>query len=372
MAVLRGMCSLWIVYFHTLTSYLTYPLPGLHGDFFTNSFERFQAMGLNAWESALVLTHDVWAFMSMSAVGAFIMLSGFGLTRSAMRECEMHGGIHWKIWAGKRFWRLYPFLWFAHLIFLFAPWIAQAEPIDYRFLVSLAGIRAYPMEMIIFYANPSWWFFWLILQLYLVYPLILWVFRRTNPWVFLVLMLGLTIFGRWLILFVWEDWRGMIIGGFFIARLGEFVLGMGLAALYRAAPEKFTARLTGWKTFLAGCIVYPLGVMCYANLTSYLFVDILCALGFVMLMSPVAKLVADHMGWLAAGLAFAGSVSLSTFLLHQPWTTTAGNAMQGWPWWQYGLITLLILPLMVVIAWACEWFVAWVVSFLRRPRRNRQ
>lgn len=352
MSVMRGVCSLWIVYFHTYSSYMPQPMPATNAQFLVNLYAAYSAPEISwLWKQAAVV-HDIFAMMSLHAVGIFIVMSGFGLTRSLLRKGHA-SEVAWGTWLKTRFWRLYPFFWLAHLIYLFAPFIWRPEPIDWRFLVSLTGVRAWPMESILFYANPSWWFFWLILQLYLAFPLLFAFYRRYGVWWFLVLAVGCSLASRYLILFEWKDWRGMIIGGLFTARLAEFALGMALAELWRRDPGGFSKRLTGWRTFLAGLILYPAGLLCYSSLESYLFVDVLCAAGLFLLLAPVARVIA-RVGWLTRALSFAGAVSLGTFLLHQPWTITAGLALKGEPWWVFGLAMVALLPAMVVIAWAVE------------------
>ena len=364
LSLLRGICSLWIVYFHTYTPYLERPFPKTNREFFATLHANYAEMELPWFAAGAGVAHDVLAAMSLHAVGIFILLSGFGITRSLLRSGRADT-VDWRGWLVSRFWRLYPFLWLAHLVFLVAPFVWQPEPIDWRFALSLTGVRAYPMELLLFYANPAWWFFWLIVQLYLVFPLLFTLYRRCGVATLLALTIGATLVMRYVILFVWQDWRGMIIGGFFVARLAEFALGMALAELWRRDPERFTARLTGWRPLLAGLIVYPLGVLCYYSLETYLIVDLTTTAGLFLILAPLSRQLAK---WrpLHSALALAGSVSLSTFLLHQPWTISAGIALRGQPWWVFGLACAALLPLMVAIAYCCEHGLRWLLARLRR------
>lgn len=352
LALMRGLCSLWIVYFHLFTPYLSAPFPKTNAGFFIGIEQRYAEMGLHWLPKSFGVVHDVVAAMSLHAVGLFILMSGFGITRSLLRR-HGDGPVPWRAWFGERFLRLYPFLWLAHLIFLFAPFIWMPEPIDWRFVVSLTGVRAYPMDLMLFYANPAWWFFWLILQLYLVFPVLFFLLRRLGPVWFLVLTFGLTLLARYLILFVWRDGQGMIIGGFFASRLAEFTAGMVLAALWRRSPVRFGAALTDPRSLCVGLPLYVCGLLCYANLTTYLIVDFVTTCGLFLTLAPVMALVGR---WSPArwALTMAASVSLSTFLLHQPWAITAGLALRGQPWWVFALCALAFLPLMVALASLCE------------------
>jgi peptidoglycan/LPS O-acetylase OafA/YrhL len=361
---LRGICSLWIVYFHLYASYVPKPFPKINSSYFQLLYERYSDLSIYGRLGGF--THDLLAVMSLHAVGIFILMSGFGLTRSLLKQQE--NKVNWAQWYQQRFWRLYPFLWFAHLVFLLAPFIYRPEPIDWRFLVSLTGIRAYPMEMMMFYANPAWWFFWLILQLYLFFPLLFRLFRKVPIWWFLAITLGITFLSRWLILFVWQDWRGMIIGGLFTSRLAEFALGMAIAYLWQKNPDNFTSRMTNWKTFWAGLLIYPLALTCYTSLTSYIFVDFLTTLGLFLITAQVAHWL-SKINRIHTALAFAGTVSLSTFLLHQPWAITLGESVKGQPWWIFALITVIFIPVMVWTAYGSEQLVKIIVQQIRQTKR---
>jgi peptidoglycan/LPS O-acetylase OafA/YrhL len=353
LSVLRGICSLWIVYYHLFAPYLWEPLPTTNGRFIKMLYRRYAREGVTGFWAHAQFVHDFLAVMSLHAVGIFILMSGFGLTRSMLRRSGGAGPINWKKWYVSRFWRLYPFFWFAHVLFLVAPFVWTAEPIDWRFLVSLTGVRAYPMELMLFYANPAWWFFWLILQLYTVYPPLFWLFRRMNHWWFFVVVAAFSIFTRWLILFVWQDWRGMIIGGLFTSRLAEFALGMAIAGVWFQNPDGFTRRMIGWKPLLIGLVIYPIGLLCYTKGWTYLFVDLLTTAGLFLIGSQVAFAL-TAVSPIRVAFAFAGGVSLSTFLLHQPWAITLGLHLRGEPAWKFALAAVLFLPAMVGVAYVCE------------------
>lgn len=361
---MRGTCSLWIVYFHTYTSYTANPMPRADSKFLVNLYAAYSAMKIEPLWQHVAVAHDFLAMISLHAVGIFIAISGFGMTRSLLRKGDAHR-VDWRSWFVARFWRLYPFFWLAHVIFLLAPFVWRPEPIDWRFLISLTGIRAWPMESILFYANPSWWFFWLILQLYLVYPLLFMLLRRVNVWWFITITVGISLFSRYLILFEWQDWRGMIIGGLFTSRLAEFAMGMALAELWRRDPGAFTARMAGGRALLVGLLLYPVGLLCYWTLASYIFVDLLTTVGLFLLLAPLARLIGGN-AKIAGALSFTGAVSLGTFLMHQPWTISAGLALRGQPWWLFAIAVAALLPLMVAIAWGVESGLALLLRKLRR------
>ncbi len=371
LGILRGICSLWIVYYHLYTPFATGTggrLPPLDANWLNALVERYQGFGHGFWSSVLAAKHDVIATMSLHAVGIFILLSGFGLAASLLRRG--HDAPSWSGWYRARFFRLYPFLWFAHILFLVVPFVWRPEPVDFRFLISLTGVRAWPMDTLFFYANPSWWFFWLIIQLYAVFPLLWLLLTRTSPAVFLSVTVGLSLLSRYWLLFHCQsgDVGYLLTGGIFLPRLGEFAMGMALARFAHARSATVFSFFRRNIVTFSGVAIYALGFWCYSHLATYVFVDLVATLGLFLLASRVAILLAK-IPIVARWLAFAGSVSLSTFLLHQPWTITAGLALHGRPVWVFALAVVVLLPLMVFLAWLAENFVRRFIEMLRPPVR---
>jgi peptidoglycan/LPS O-acetylase OafA/YrhL len=371
--VMRGLSSVWIVYYHLFTPYATGRngrLPKLDGNFIPASVSRHSEAGFGPWLSGAGALHDFIATMSLHAVGVFIFMSGFGVTASLLRRRD-RGDLSWGSWFWQRFLRLYPLLWFAHLVYLFAPFVWRVEPTDYRFFLSLTGVRIWPMDMIIFYANPSWWFFWLIIQLYLVLPVLLFLLRRCGVVVFVLATVALSLAFRYWALF--HEVSGLsgylLIGGVFLSRLGEFALGVAVADLAHRHGAHILHALVTWKSTLIGLVLYALGWTCYTSSLTYVFVDLLATAGMVLITARIAVVVSKNSAMQAA-FVFAGSVSLSTFLLHQPWTITFGLALHGQPAWVFALAALVAVPALVLIAWVCERFVYVIMEAIRKSRRH--
>ncbi len=369
--VLRGLSSLWIVYYHLFTPYAMGPkgqLPKLDGNFIPACFGRYSEAGHGPWLSAAGALHDFVATMSLHAVGVFIFMSGFGVTASLLRR-QSRGTFSWRNWFWHRFLRLYPLLWFAHLVYLFAPFVWRVEPTDYRFLLSLTGVRAWPMEMIIYYANPSWWFFWLIIQLYLVLPGLLFLLQRFGIAIFLLVSIIASLAFRYWALF--HELSGLagyfLIGGVFLSRLAEFALGMAVAKLAHRHGALVLQAIGTWKATLIGLALYVLGWSCYGSSLSYVFVDLLASAGMLLLTARLA-MVLSNWRLVQTALVFAGSVSLSTFLLHQPWTITLGLALYGKPAWAFAIVTFVAVPSLVLISWLCERMVDAIVDAIRKLR----
>ena len=176
-----------------------------------------------------------------SGPGVFILASGFGLTWSALyrSENELKPLNFYK----RRLLRIFPLYITAHFVILalaiFVPGnsLTIASP---KTLLSMLGLRF--VDGLFFYINPSWWFVWLVLQLYLLFPLLYPLLKRTGPRFFLLITFSFTFLSRFLgivgvryshSLYYW------MTGIFFGTRLAEFTAGMALAVyLFKIGQNK--------------------------------------------------------------------------------------------------------------------------------------
>src|SRR5581483_2644399 len=109
----------------------------------------------NIAAGAITLLRFIWLKVSglgFHAVGVFIILSGWTLMQSTLR--------------------LYPMYWVAHLVYLLSPFEARLEPVDGRIFLSLLGLRFIDIEMNFMYLNAAWWYFSMLIQFYLIFPLL--------------------------------------------------------------------------------------------------------------------------------------------------------------------------------------------------------
>src|SRR6266478_1386028 len=262
MDISKGLAILIVAYFHFFRTYFQYGvLPAAD------------------WSSLaagmLTILRLVWFKVSglgFHAVGVFIILSGWTLMQSSMRRAEA-GAIPWGAWYRARFLRLYPMYWVAHLVYLLSPFVARLEPVDDRIILSLLGLRFIDIEMNFMYLNAAWWYFSMLIQFYLIFPLLFWAARRFGPWIFLLGACALGFLTRYVMLDVYPQHGLWILGGFAICRLPEFALGMALAMWHTqstAHVEWFLLRGAG---FVLGLILYPAALQLYHGLYDYIFVD---------------------------------------------------------------------------------------------------
>src|SRR5256714_8412633 len=200
--IAKALAISWVVYFH----------------FFNTCFEHAQFAPAD-WSSraasVTTILRVVWlkvAGIGVDAVGVFIIRSGWALMESAGRRAES-GSLKWGGWYRARFLRLYPMYWVAHLVYLVSPFVARLEPVDSRIILSLLGLRFIDITMNFMYLNAAWWYFSMLLQFYLIFPLLFWAARRFGPFTFLLMACALGFFFRYLILVVYPQHRLLGLGG---------------------------------------------------------------------------------------------------------------------------------------------------------------
>lgn len=352
--VMKGISILWIAYFHAF-NFLggkdgRFPSP--LGEHYWRSFRDACAPASFGGEVRCMLEAIGAAFgqLGFHAVGVFLVLSGFGLTYSLAKTGSPRGG--WAAWYRSRLLRLFPMYWVAHVVYLVSPFQARYEPIDYRFALSFLGDRVYPVDMIFYYFNPALWYFGLLLQLYLVFPILFrWLEKAGIGKFLLVSALG-TFACRYVLLCVTPVSGNYVQGAFFLARLWEFALGMAVGLVYRREGERIDRRLFSGSALVVAIALYTAGLYSYETLWSYTFTDALIGTGLSIVLAQVSR-ACGAVPPLGQALATVGVYSYGLYLLHQPYVLYFAARMQQWPTPAFlasvcGLIAILAVASMAV------------------------
>ena len=356
----KGLAILVVAYFHFFTTYFQ------HGIVAPPDWS-------NLISGTLTILRLVWFKVSglgFHAVGVFIILSGWTLMESTMRRAES-GAIGWGTWYRSRFLRLYPMYWVAHLVYLLSPFVARLEPVDDRIILSLLGLRFIDIQMNFMYLNASWWYFSMLIQLYLIFPLLFLAARRFGSWWFLLIACAAGFFARYMLLVVLKENGLWVLGGFAICRLPEFALGMSLAMWHTRSTARVEWLLLRGGGLVLGLVLYPAALQLYNGLYEYIFVDFAtgtCCLleivgiaGIILLFKEPAKL-----------FGLIGLYSYGLYLIHQPYVIWLGLRIREVPIWAFLLICVPTLA--VLSAWgmflekATNGFVNKLAS-LRKPAR---
>ncbi len=323
---MKGLAILWIVYFHCTIAYGTrFPWPVSAGNFWDVVSQC--APGSLPGKLACAVEAAVVAVLQRGSygVGVFLLLSGFGLTYSLVKRPDRQP--RWGQWYRRRLARLFPVYWVAHLIVVASPIKYKPDPIDWRFPLSLLGNRVYPVREMFFYLAPAWWFFGLLLELYIVFPLFYELMRRLGALKFLALCITATCVSRYAVIFILHADGNWLQGAFFGCRLWEFATGMAFGKLLAEKQAAVSAALFSTAGFAAGVVLMVLGTLTYQPNLLYLFSDGLLATGLSVVMIRVAA-PAARIPWLGKALLKTGVYSYGLYLFHQPFVMAAGEKLQ--------------------------------------------
>lgn len=205
------------------------------------------------WPLALI---RFLGWLGDSGPGVFILASGFGLTWAALQRERHEPPVEFY---RRRLLRLYPLLIATHVVLLAVALFLPGNSLtfaDPRILASLAGFR--PTPSLFFFFAPAWWYVWLAVQLYLLYPPLAWLLRRAGPTRFFLITLAITIVSRAVVLGQADLRYYWLTGMFAGARLAEFAAGMVLARLLLARGA--AAPLTDRRLLPAAALLYVAGL----------------------------------------------------------------------------------------------------------------
>src|SRR5437763_3343969 len=335
--IAKALAISWVVYFH----------------FFNTCFEHAQFppddwSGLAA--SAATILRMMWLKISgigFHAVGVFIILSGWALMASTARRAES-GLLKWGSWYRARLLRLYPMYWVAHLVYLVSPFVARLEPVDSRIILSLLGLRFIDITMNFMYLNAAWWYFSMLIQFYLIFPLLFWIARRVGPLRFLIIGCAAGFFARYLLLVVWPQNGLWVLGGFAVCRLPEFALGMALAMWHTRSTARVEWFLLRGAGFVLGLILYPAALQLYHGVYDYIFVDFATGTCCMLEIIGIAGIISLFQGP-AKLFGLVGLYSYGLYLIHKPYVIWLGLRFRDVAIWMF--IFICILSLTVFYAW---------------------
>jgi peptidoglycan/LPS O-acetylase OafA/YrhL len=356
----KGLAILFVAYFHFCRAYFE------HGILPPADWSSLAA-------SALTTLRLAWFKISglgFHAVGVFIILSGWTLMQSTLRRAET-SALAWGAWYRARFLRLYPMYWVAHLVYLLSPFQARLEPVDSRIILSLLGLRFIDIQMNFMYLNAAWWYFSMLIQFYLIFPLLFRTARRLGPWLFLASGCAAGFSARYLLLVLWPQNGLWVLGGFALCRLPEFALGMSLAMWHAAAPARVEWFLLRGAGLVLGLILYPAALRLYNGLHEYIFVDFATGVCCMLEIVGVAGFISLFQGP-SRVFGLVGLYSYGLYLIHQPYVIWLGLRIRELPIWAF--LLLCVPTLAALSAWgmllekATNTLVNKLVS-LRKPAR---
>lgn len=252
-------------------------------------------------------------------VQLFLIASGFGLTWGLLSK-SVQGPLALRSFYLRRAARVYPLWWGAHILFLIGAFFLSGLHIslaDPEFYFSLLGIRITSNQL--YYFAPAWWYVSLLVQLYLVYPLLWEGLRRWGPLRMLMVTCVVSFAIRGIGLLVFTDYLdAWSRGAIFITRLPEFVFGVALAAWLYQSPEQTNRRLRARSTVLLAALVYVGSMIMSLYLAGMTVAPFLSGVSVFVLIYACICRISEVIKRKSRVGVWIGEHSYALFLVHHP------------------------------------------------------
>ena len=287
-----------------------------------------------------------------SGPGVFILLSGLTLTLSAYRN---ESTFNLQSFYRKRLLRIFPLYITIHILILILALFVPGNHLNAgnpKVLLSLSGLRF--TDGLFYFINPSWWFIWLILQLYIVFPLLFGLLRKRGVKQFLIITVGFTILSRLsgIAGFRYSHHLSYWMNGiFFGTRLGEFAIGMVLGSFIWKNNFIIEQKLSKAQLLAYSLLIYIAGFISSLFLPATLISNMLVSLGLTGLFySAFRYLFNTRKSKLAKAITLLGTYSYGIYLLHQAPLRWTGCCFEGVSHYTAALLVLAIsFPVAIII-----------------------
>ena len=320
---LKAVALLWIVLNHLVERLLDAPLianPSISWPPFQQRLSQLLTplSGYGWYDFPLNFVRYLGWFGDQG-VQLFLIASGFGLTWGLLAR---QGSTPIRSLQG--FWlrraeRIYPLWWVFHILFLITFFLDDwgMSPGDPAFWLSFVGLRI--TRGTLYYFSPAWWYIGLLIQLYLIFPLLWERLRRHGPLWLLLATLGVSVPIRAIgLLFFHSYLDAWSRGAVFITRLPEFVLGICLAAWFHAKPEAVDQWLRRRSTVILAVLVYFVGTYLSLSLIGMSLAPFLLGAADFVLLYAALGILKNGLARVNGALDWLGRHSYSLYLLHHP------------------------------------------------------
>lgn len=214
--------------------------------------------------------------LGYQAVHLFFILSGFGLTLSALLVEKKTDRIRWFGFIKKRFIRLYPSYWLILAIYLLLNF--------FQYDSFLGLLKTYVKGAIFLDVIPATWYIPILLQLYLLFPFLFYFLKKLSIKNFLLLSLLVKTVSSAIIIttsllafdkILGFGYGGLAPGGIALTRLFEFCFGMAIAKhwfTHERSVDAFTV-FQKPKAIILGIFLECLGIFLSLKYTAIRFID---------------------------------------------------------------------------------------------------
>jgi len=298
-----------------------------------------------------IITFAGW--LGDSGPGVFILISGLTLTLSAYRKSNKFDT---KDFYSKRLTRIFPLYVTIHILILLLAIFVPGNHLNtgnQKVFMSLLGLRF--TDGLFYFINPSWWFIWLILQLYIVFPFLFNLLQKTGVKQFFIITIGFTILSRLagIIGIRYSDHLSFWMNGiFFGTRLGEFAIGMVIGRYLWNNDFNIEKHFTRNKIAVFSFAIYIAGFTSSLFLPTTLISNMLVSSGLTGLFYSIFRYIfSNSKGKLAKAIIWLGVYSYGLYLLHQAPLRWSGCCFHGA---MHYVAAVVILGLSIPAAFAIE------------------
>ncbi len=284
--------------------------------------ERIQQLFPLQGNGLLDIPLNIFRYIGWSGdqgVQLFLIISGFGLTWGLLGRYANKNLPIWDFYK-RRAVRIYPLWWVCHIVFLLLSFFLLSLDVrlsDYRFYASFLGIRITPS--LLYYISSAWWYVGLLLQLYVIFPILWKLLWRLGVRNFLIgtLVISFAVRGTGMILLQHSNFLdAWSRGAIFITRLPEFVFGMALAYWFFYKPTETRRFLSSPKVVFGAVVAHVLGIVLALDLYGMTFAVFLLGASLFVVLYAILKNAPEPMTRCGRMIKWIGVHSFSIYLVH--------------------------------------------------------
>lgn len=325
---------------------------------------------VHAWIPGLSTLPSWYMFpvsLGFSGVDLFFVLSGFSLYYAWLRQEQATGQVFIQKYYWRRFWRIYP----PYIIAFFVPWIpvliaTPAEAIK-EALWHIFLLHNYS-EQYFYGANGPLWSIAVEAQFYVLFPLIVLGMKRWG--IVQVVLAGIIIgllYRTGVYLYFDELTYRQVpkpyLQGFWLARIPNFLLGIGLAYQWVTLSETKKHNPNRGLAILGlgvATLAFTWGFIYYFRHVSMIIRELGFAVGYTLIV--YGTLQGALQSFLSSRwLLFSGKISYSLYLTHAPVILFLGMLAQKFIGDVSVLQGLLVMLFAILVSYGVAWlYYRWV------------
>jgi len=261
------------------------------------SIDKFQSFLIAIVNNPLAIFNNTLSYFGHFGVQVFVFCSAFGLTKKYIANKSIN---YWNFIIARTV-KLFSLLLLGIIFYLLI--LALKNELTPILAIKIFITKTWMLDNLSYYTIyryiGPWWFFSLILQLYSIFPLLLFIIKKYGKSGFLISMIAsyVLIYA----LFPVAEKNSIPLFGNFIGHLPEFLLGIGIAYFKEW-------KLDG-KTILIALLVFIA-----SNLHEYIFPLSFISATIVLLFT--SKSIIKSSGRITKSLLFAGRISMFAFIIN--------------------------------------------------------